>query len=118
MSRFEYGNAAEILRSSQKDTLYAQQLSKMLLDAVNGTFGARATLLYRQRLYALSDYIYYGTTTLAGNFFPITKVFDVGCDDFGILVFLLPRSISLFHSFIFFRITNFGRRICKSCSYF
>ena len=77
MAQFSYGTAAEILRSSQKDVLYTQQLSQMLLDTVNSTFGARATLLYRQRLFALSDMIYYGTTTLSGieNYFYETKFF-------------------------------------------
>ncbi|XP_013785163.1 peroxisome biogenesis factor 10-like [Limulus polyphemus] len=66
MNAFTSAGSAEILRSSQKDEQYIQQLQGELAELVQRIAGISNWLKWRKELDVLSTLTYFGITTLAG----------------------------------------------------
>ncbi|XP_076320450.1 peroxisome biogenesis factor 10-like isoform X2 [Tachypleus tridentatus] len=66
MNVFTSAGPAEILRSSQKDEQYIQQLQGELAELVQRITGISTWLKWRKELDVLSSLTYFGITTLAG----------------------------------------------------
>jgi peroxin-10 len=63
----EDATAPDIIRSNQKDIFYVNTLHEHVTELLRNAFGSRTIQTYNAELSMLSNLIFYGLTTLAGN---------------------------------------------------